>query len=53
MNENTEAVALTADIVSAYVSNNSVEAGELAVLINQVHQALTQATEGKRPLQCR
>ena len=48
MNENTEAVALTADIVSAYVSNNSVEAGELATLINQVHQALTQATEGKQ-----
>ena len=47
MNENTEAVALTADIVSAYVSNNSVDAGELASLINQVHQALTQATEGK------
>ncbi|WP_174301364.1 MucR family transcriptional regulator [Caulobacter sp. S45] len=47
MNENTEAVALTADIVSAYVSNNSVESGELASLINQVHQALTQAAEGK------
>ncbi len=47
MNENTEAVALTADIVSAYVSNNSVEAGELATLINQVHQALTEASEGK------
>ena len=48
MNENTEAVALTADIVSAYGSNNSVEAGELATLINQVHQALTQASEGKQ-----
>ncbi len=47
MNENTEAVALTADIVSAYVSNNSVEAGELAALINQVYGALTQAVEGK------
>ena len=47
MNENTEAVALTADIVSAYVSNNSVDAGELAGLIDQVHRALTQATEGK------
>ena len=47
MNENTEAIALTADIVSAYVSNNSVDAGELAVLIDQVHQALTQASEGK------
>ena len=49
MPEDAEAVALTADIVSAYVSNNSVEAGELATLINQVHQALTQATQGRPP----
>jgi predicted transcriptional regulator len=48
MLENNEAVALTADIVSAYVSNNSVEAGELANLISQVHQALTQASEGPK-----
>ena len=46
MIENTEAVALTAEIVSAYVSNNSVDAGELAGLIGQIHQALTQAAEG-------
>lgn len=48
MTENIEAVALTADIVSAYVSNNSVEAGELADLIGQVHQALSQASEGRQ-----
>ncbi len=48
MIENTEAVALTADIVSAYVSNNSVESAELASLISQVHQALTQAAEGRQ-----
>jgi predicted transcriptional regulator len=48
MTESTEAVALTADIVSAYVSNNSVEAGELANLISQVHQALIQAAEGPK-----
>ena len=47
MIENLEAVALSADIVSAYVSNNSVEANELASLINQVHQALTQAAQGR------
>ena len=47
MTENLEAVALTADIVSAYVSNNSVEAAEIASLINQVHQALTQAAHGQ------
>ena len=33
-------IELTADIVSAYVSNNSVSAGEIPSLINQVHSAL-------------
>ena len=31
---------LTADIVSAYVSNNKVQTSELAAVISQVHQAL-------------
>ncbi len=46
MAENPEAVELTADIVSAYVSNNSVGATELPQLIHQVHAALTQAATG-------
>lgn len=33
-------VDLTVDIVSAYVSNNSVPVGELSALIGQVHAAL-------------
>jgi len=33
-------VELAADIVSAYVSNNSVPTGELPALINEVHSAL-------------
>lgn len=33
-------IELTADIVSAYVSNNSVPAGELPSLINDVYNAL-------------
>jgi predicted transcriptional regulator len=33
---------LTADIVAAYVSNNTVAVGELAALISQVHAALAQ-----------
>ena len=49
MTENLEAVALTADIVSAYVSNNNVEAAEIASLISQVHQALSQAAHGLPP----
>jgi predicted transcriptional regulator len=39
-------IALTAGIVSAYVSNNSVSAGELPALINQVHSALTRVSSG-------
>ncbi|MEI8145272.1 MAG: MucR family transcriptional regulator [Alphaproteobacteria bacterium] len=40
-------IELTADIVSAYVSNNSVSAAELPALINQVHHALTNISSGK------
>jgi predicted transcriptional regulator len=50
MNENTsqiDVVALTADIVSAYVSNNSVPTTELSALINSVHQALTRTAAGQ------
>src|ERR1700739_1423543 len=39
-------IALSAKIVSAYVSNNSVAAGDLPGLINQVHSALTSVTSG-------
>ena len=39
-------VALTADIVSAYVSNNSVPAGDLPGLISQVHLALARVGNG-------
>src|SRR6266849_5212265 len=39
-------IELTAEIVSAYVSNNSVSAGDLAALINQVHSALTRVSSG-------
>jgi predicted transcriptional regulator len=35
-------IDLTADIVSSYVANNSVPVSELAALIRNVHQALTQ-----------
>jgi predicted transcriptional regulator len=34
-------VALTADIVSAHVSNNSVAVNDLSTLINNVHNALS------------
>ncbi len=37
-------IELTAEIVSAYVSNNTVPAGEISNLINQVHAALSRVS---------
>lgn len=47
---NTDAlIELTADVVSAYVSNNPVPAGELPALIGQVHAALRGTANGATP----
>jgi len=43
---NTNFIELAADIVSAYVSNNSVAASDLPGLINEVHGALQRITSG-------
>jgi predicted transcriptional regulator len=40
-------IQLTAEIVSAYVSNNSVQAADLSSLIDQVHSALTRVSTGQ------
>ncbi len=42
-------IELAADIVSAYVSNNSVPASELGALINDVHSALLRVTNVPAP----
>ena len=42
-------IELAADIVSAYVSNNSVPASDLPGLINEVHSALLRVTTGTAP----
>jgi predicted transcriptional regulator len=49
MSENTSGsyIELTADIVSAYVSNNTVSAGEIPSLINQIHSALMRVSAGQ------
>jgi predicted transcriptional regulator len=50
MNDNTSGgtfIELTATIVSAYVSNNSVPSAELPALIGQVHSALTRVSSGR------
>jgi len=40
-------IGLTANIVSAYVSNNTVAASDIPSLINQVHAALLRVTTGQ------
>ncbi len=46
MTENTEKLDLTTEIVSAFVSNNSVSTADLPVLINQVHKSLAGLEKG-------
>lgn len=45
---NSNFIELTAGIVSAYVSNNSVATGEMPALINQVHSALMRISSGSK-----
>jgi predicted transcriptional regulator len=49
-NEGSDYIELTADIVSAYVSNNSVPASGLPALINDVHAALSRVVSGVAPV---
>ena len=46
MDEKSEVIEMTADIVSAYVGNNSVAAADLPNLIQSVHRALAGITGG-------
>lgn len=46
MEEKPELLDMTADIVSAYVSNNTVAADALPGLIANIHQALSQVSGG-------
>lgn len=47
MENKTEIVELTADIVAAYVGNNAVPSTDLPSLINDVHRALAGAVSGE------
>ena len=50
MDENMEQdslIELTAEIVSAYVSNNSVASGDISTIISEVHSALNRTATGK------
>ncbi|MEO6340019.1 MAG: MucR family transcriptional regulator [Caulobacteraceae bacterium] len=46
MNDKPEIIEMTADIVAAYVSNNSVTAADLPAVIQQVHRALAGVVDG-------
>jgi predicted transcriptional regulator len=46
MEEKSEIIEMTADIVSAYVGNNSVTAADLPTLIQSVHRALSGVASG-------
>lgn len=46
-----ELVELTAEIVSAYVSNNTVVPSDIPALIYDVHQALTRASSNAAPIE--
>ena len=48
--EGSDFIEPTADIVSAYVSNNSVPAAELPALISDVHSALSRVVGGVAPV---
>ena len=51
MEEKPELLEMTADIVSAYVSNNSVSASDLPSLIGDVHGALLRVSTGVQEVQ--
>ena len=46
MEERADIIEMTADIVSAYVSNSSVSMADLPALISQVHRALADIATG-------
>jgi predicted transcriptional regulator len=47
MENKTDTLDMTADIVSAFVGNNSIPAGELPSLIQSVYQALNSISSGE------
>jgi predicted transcriptional regulator len=49
-NDGSSYIELTADIVSAYVSNNSVPVSDLSTLIADVHAALGRVVDGVAPV---
>ncbi len=50
MPESTDPIELAAEIVSAYVSNNSVPSSELPTPLNDVHAAIVRVAGGSAPI---
>src|SRR3984957_2196767 len=50
MSDSTNHIELAAEIVSAYVSNNSVPSSELPTLLGDVHAALVRVATGAQPV---
>ncbi len=51
MDDKSEIIEMTADIVSAYVGNNSVSAADLPTLIQSIHRALSGVTTAAEPVE--
>jgi predicted transcriptional regulator len=51
MDDKSEIIEMTADIVAAYVGHNSVSAAELPSLIQSVHRALAGVSSGTEPVE--
>jgi len=51
MEDKLEIIEMTADIVSAYVGNNSVSATDLPSLIQSVHRALADVSSGEETVE--
>ncbi len=49
MEDNTQLIEMTADVVAAYVSNNVIPASEVPALIQGVHTALRHVDSGATP----
>ena len=51
MDDKSEVIEMTADIVSAYVGNNTIATADLPSLIQSVHRALTSVSTGVEPVE--
>ncbi len=51
MDDKSEIIEMTADIVSAYVGNNTIATADLPGLIQSIHRALTSVSGGVEPVE--